>query len=624
MHRCTALVTAALVVSAVAGGAEVIPWQVGQGGLSWDSQGLIEAAVDLSAGFVQPSGFTDEDNIVGAMVWEDVGGTPANFTTEGQGRVWSNVAGKTIGQDLVMVDGDSTTSTGTRFKSLGVRQTGRIFNLDLGASFPAQRIVFYPSPQAPDDFLRGYELRISDGRDYDQKGQPKYVRLRLDDLNREPRVVIDFPPQLLRFIELRVIAPNSFEIAEIEVYGQGFVPRAQYLSQFIDLGAPMNLGDLQVAVEQIVEAAGDDPASVSLQVRNGTDLAPTLYFEVDPETQDETVVDQATYEYLNPRRRTQRYDSEHWSAWSEPLELDTDGTYSMGLASLPGPRQYFQFRLDFQGTSGEVMRVANLDFTYSPPLARNSLAEVALRDEPTPLGDLTMTPTGEMASFVYSAVGVVGPGDGGFDGIHVATPVRPQFLSLSLGERDNTLEPDSLAIDDDGLRVYFPSRRAAAGDSVAVWVTFETTPLLYSTLFSGWLLDTSGDLPQPLEAGDVGPQISTNSLLVFGSLGTPLSGFELSTDVVTPNDDGRNDVVAVGYDIIFLVGPAQVEVAIWDLAGHRVRTLFSGRRASGRYSDPWDGTDGQDAVAPGHYICTVSVETQNRTFQRARLLAVAY
>lgn len=187
------------------------------------------------------------------------------------------------------------------------------------------------------------------------------------------------------------------------------------------------------------------------------------------------------------------------------------------------------------------------------------------------------------------------------------------------------VKPDSLRFDENGLLIYFPSRRVNSGESVPIWIVFETTPLLYSTLFRGWLLDTGRNLPQPLAAGDVGAEIGTNSLLVFGSLGQSLSRFELSSGAVTPNGDARNDAVEIDYDLVFIVEGASVELAIYDLAGRQVRKLFSGMRSAGRFTAVWDGADdGGARVAPGHYICAISVKTQNRTFERTKLLAVVY
>lgn len=617
-------VLAVVTLSAAGGFAEVTTWVVGEGGLSWDSQGLIEAAIDLSEGVVQPSGFTAADNIVGSLSWADVGGTPGDFVTEGQARVWSNVAGKLSGDDLIMVDGVDATSTGDRFKRVGVNQTGRTFTFDLGASFPANLIAFFPSPEGEDDFVRAYEMRINDGRDFDRNGRPNYVRLRRDDLNGEPRVEISFPKQLVRFIELRILAPNPFEIAGLEVFGEGFVPRAQYLSEFIDFDGPINVGALRIEVERIAAAEVEKSAStVILEVRNGTDQTPQIYYEIDPETQSETEVNFATYTNLEQRKRTARYDSKNWSPWSKSLVMSSDGVFDMDLEFLPGPRQFFQFNLSYSGTSDDVMRVRRLEFTFSRPLATTGRAEVALRSDSG--AAVAVAPTGEPASFVYGALAEPMAGDIGFDGIRIETPERPEFLSFSMGDLSNEIEPDSVRIDDVGLRVYFPSRRIGGGDSVPIWVAFETTPLLFSTLFRGWLLDTGGDLPQPLDAGDVGPEIGTGSLLLFGSLGKALSRFELSSPLVTPNGDGRNDAVDIDYDLVFLVEEARVKLLIHDLSGRRVKELSAGRQSSGRFTKVWNGRDdGDDLVPPGNYIITISVETQERTLERSKLIAVAY
>lgn len=615
----------ALGIASSAAGAQVRTWSVGAGGqLSWESQALIAAAVEVDSGSLRPSGFSEGDNIVATLSWVDVGGTPADLVSEGQARVWSNVASKTANQDLVMVDGLPSTSTGEAFKARGVRQVGRRFTFDLGASFPANRIVFYPTDEGRGDFLRGYKIQISDGRDFDREGRPRYKLLRLDDLSAAPRVEILFRQQLLRFIELEVLSPNPFEIAELEVYGGGFVPRARFESAYLELGSPVNFGSLRLRVERV----GDSPAGgaeVALQVRSGLDRTPLIYYAVDPETQSESEITAEEYGPLEERKRTVRYDSRNWSAWSEALVLSQDGTFELDLSPLPGPRPFFQFALSFSGTSAQIMRVRQLEFTYSRPLALTGKAEVALQDEPTPAGGVAMTATGQPARFLYGVAARVSAADPGFDGIRIQTPERPQFLSLTMGDPAEAVTPDSTRLDADGLRVYFPSRRVAAGDSATLWVAFETSPLLYSTLFRGWLLDTGGQLPQPLDAGDAGARIGTNSLLVYGSLGDPLGRFELSAAMVTPNGDGRNDVVDVSFNLAFLVDEARVDLAVYDLAGRRVAHLFSGGRSAGPLTVTWDGSGpARETLQPGHYICRLEVETQSQSFERSLILALAY
>ncbi len=608
--------------------ADIDTYSIGvDGQFSWDSQGQIEAAVDFTDNYVQPSGFAPEDNIVNFLGWSDVGGTPDDLVTEGQARIWSNVAATTKDANLVMVDGDSTTSTGDLFKANGVRQTGRIFSWDLGASFPANRIVFYPSAEGGGgDFVRGYEIRVNDGQDFDREGRPNFDLLRREELNTEPRVEIVFPEQLLRFIQLRILVPGAFEIAEMEVYGDGFVPRGRYESAFLSfVEGPVNLGRLRITAESL--RLGDEPSGLAearLEVRSGKDESPQIFYSVDPETQDETEISQADYNRLEENRRTVRYDSQNWSNWSEPLVLTADGDYELDLRALPGPRSFFQFALTFTGTSSQIVRVRDLEFTFSPPLAANALGEVALDDEPIPLAGVASTVTGQRARFVYGVNGSVGRGDPGFDGIRIQTPDRPEFVSLAIDDPASVVVPDSVHIEDDGLSVFFPSRAIGAGDSAKVWVRFDTTPLFYSTLFRGWLLDTSGDLPQPLTAGDKGEELGTNSLLVFGSLGKALGSFELSTPVVTPNGDGSNDSVDINYDLVFLVDAAEVSVTIHDLSGRIIRRLATDEQGAGRYSVNWDAQAGGGLVPSGHYICRIEVRAQDASFDRSILLAVAY
>jgi len=593
---------------------------------NWASQGLIEAAVEFTDDYVQPSGFTVEDNIIATLDWVDTGGTPDDLMAEGQSRVWSNVAAAAANANLVMVDGDSTTSTGALFKANGVRQTGRVFNWDLGASFPVNRIVFYPSPRGASEFVRGYEMRINDGLDFDREGRPKFVLLRRDELNTKPRVEIPFPQQLVRFIQLRILAPSPFEIGELEVYGNGFVPRGRYESNFLsfDVGL-VNLGRMRVRAERF--ALDGNPAGLAqarLEVRSGNDESPQIFYSVNPETQSETEISQADYNRLEENRRTVRYDSENWSAWSKPLALTEEGDFELDLKDLPGPRPFFQFALTFIGTSSEIIRIRDLDFTFSRPLAGDTFGEVALDDDPIPLAGVASTTTGQRARFVYSARGSVGSGDPGFDGVRIQTPDSAEFISLAIDDPANLVDPDSVVIEEGALSVYFPSHRVGAGQSIAVWVRFDTTPLFYSTLFRGWLLDTSGDLPQPLTAGDAGHAVGTNSLLVFGSLGKALGRFDLSTPVVTPNGDGRNDTVDIEYDLVYLVGAAEVSVAIYDLSGRLMRRLAAADQAAGSYHVAWDGTAAGRIVPPGNYICRIEVIAQDASFDRSVSLVVAY
>jgi len=624
MMALVALWVGALLAAAPAV-AQVLTWQVGAGGVSWASQSDVAAGVDLRrADLLAPNGFALDDNIVAAVSWMD--GETQDYRLEGQARVWDRAAVKE--SNLVIVDGDSTTSTADRFKSFGDDQTGRIFVFDLGASFPAERIVFYPSPAGRDDYIRGFEMSISDGESFSAEGRPVFEVLRRMEVISEPRVDIGFAPQLLRFIQLRTLAPNPFEIAELEVYGEGYVPRAQYLSSFVDFAAPVNYGTLRLEAARLGTAAGTEGrVAASLQVRSGADQTPWVYHRLDAETQAETEVTAEEYAALAAvEKGSVRYDAAHWSPWSNPLEIDSTGSYTMDLSALPGPRRFFQFRLSFTGTPTEVMGIGALSVTYSPPLAGAAVAEVARRDDPSPAAGVASATTGETAELVYDVLADFAGGSYvGFDGLRIETPDSPVLLGLQMGDPPVDVIPDEVRTDAAGLWVYFPSHRITSSARLPVRVVFETRLLHYSTLFRGWLLDTAGSLPQPLAAGNAESAIQTNSLWVYGSFGEPLLRFEPQPAVVTPNGDGHNDTIEIAYDLAYLTEQVQVEIGVHDLSGRRRALVWSGPRAAGRHAEQWNGAaDNGQALPPGLYVLRISVDTQSGSLVRVRQVAVGF
>jgi len=194
-----------------------------------------------------------------------------------------------------------------------------------------------------------------------------------------------------------------------------------------------------------------------------------------------------------------------------------------------------------------------------------------------------------------------------------------------MGSPLEDVQPEEVRADSLGLWVHFPSHRVTPQDRVPIRLIFTAVPLHYHTIFRGWLLDTGGSLPQPVHAGNAGEQINTSSLSVFGSLVETLSRFALSSRVVTPNGDGTNDVVAISYDLVHLVGQADVVVAIYDLAGRLVDVVSSARRPAGMHVEEWWGADGAaEALPPGNYICRITVKTQTGSVERSKLIAVAY
>ena len=145
-----------------------------------------------------------------------------------------------------MIDGKSETAFRRKAATAGelVIARGIIMDLDLGARFGVNRIRFFPRNtvrEAADfkfenDFMRGYSLALNDGSEETSvEGRPQYINLTRVEDNTEAVVDLEIPLQYVRFIRLKSESNIGFEVDEIETYGSGFVPEAQYLSDIFDL-----------------------------------------------------------------------------------------------------------------------------------------------------------------------------------------------------------------------------------------------------------------------------------------------------------------------------------------------------------------------------------------------------
>jgi len=134
--------------------------------------------------------------------------------------------------------------------------------LDLGSRVPADSLVFFPRQEGTyangkpfsDDFVRKHRISMNDGLTYSNE-QPLFTLLRDIPVNPNSIFSMKFPQQFIRFVQLRVGSRNPFEIAEIELYGNGFVPRATYRSDIINLGDVSNYGTISWA-QRALELVG--------------------------------------------------------------------------------------------------------------------------------------------------------------------------------------------------------------------------------------------------------------------------------------------------------------------------------------------------------------------------------
>ena len=651
MNPRTARIAALLCVCAQ--GLAADEWVLGGHGFPWGELVQVRAQIDdeSSSGAIQIRGFTPDENIITSLSWKY--GKPNDLVSEGNAALWDNTAAKNS-ISLSIVDGDDTTSTADLFKTAGVDQDGRTFFLDMGSRVPADSLVFFPRQEGTyangkpfsADFVRKHRISVSDGLTYVNE-QPLFTLLRDIPINSNSVFTMKFPQQFIRFILLRVGSRNPFEIAEFELYGNGFVPRATYRSQVIDLGEVSNYGTIawaQRALElvegELIELPDQGQTSVAVRMKTGQDDSPLVHFQkvIDNETRavSQVVVSEADYNKLPSGQKGDiEDDSDNWSPWSLPLE-------SGQLIPLPSPRPYFQLQIVMESQSvTQTVRIDSLRIEHSLPPAAAVVGEISLADEPNPPADIgvidkddaVVLPSidgGEEVLFAYDVRAVISNANqNGFDALRIDTPTPVRFVGLQMGDPLVPVEADRVSAGDRSLEVIFTSNKITFANNVPLRVLFEGSAVVFGTIFTGTVWDTQSDiLGQPVLEGDANFAVSTNSLrvaLTQKSVGEIVRAIEFNPAVFTPNGDGINDRIAIQYTVIQISEPKPIEVAIYDLAGRLVRVLADREQIGGIYTEMWDGrSDADEAVPPGSYVVSLSVDSGIGNFRRVGVVGVAY
>ncbi len=625
----------------------------GESPVQWGDIVAVRAQIDESSapGSIQIRGFTPQENIISTLQW--VYGKPNDVVSEGGAALWDNTAFRS-GDALNIVDGNGETSTMNLFKAAGQDQDGRAFILDFGSRVPADSLVFYPRQNGTsangrpfsEDYVRKHTVYMSDGMSY-VNDQPLYSLLRDVPVNNSSIFSMKFPQQFIRFIRLRVGSRNPFEIAEIEMYGNGFVPRATYVSQVVNLGSVSNYGSiswaeraLQLDNGQLIELDGQGMTSLRIRMKTGLDESPLVHFKkvVDPETRivSQVVVQESEYNGLNSGDKGDiEDDTENWSAWSLPL-------VSGERIPLPSPRPYFQLQIVMESESvTQTLRLDSLVVQHSIPPASAVVGEISLVEEPVPTAEigvidkddvvvLSSIDGGEEVRFAYDVrATILSRNENGFDALRIDTPTPTEFEGLFMGEPLREVEPDLVKVDKNGIEVVFTGNRIDFNNNVPLRVVFKGSAVIFGTIFSGTVWDTQSEiLGQPVLEGDANYEVRTNSLRVAlsrSSVGEIVRGIEYLPRVVTPNGDGVNDQMRVNYTVIQISEPKPVSVGIYDLAGKRVRILAARDQIGGIYSEEWDGRDDSGELVPtGNYLVLLQVDSGIGNFERIGLIGVAY
>ena len=497
------------------------------------------------------------------------------------------------------------------------RPDGTSLVIDLGAVLPIDRIVFRGGS---DSFLRAYELFVHDGNPANlRNGAPVAFVNRVGGNfeQDDPVIEVEIPLQFVRFVRLISRTTQEFTITDAEVFGDGFAPTGDYLSEIINLGAPANIGLIELAAQT------DEATGVILQTRSGSVPDPSVYYRKTEVFQGEDRAEErilpvgsaAALEEYDDLFRADKGRIEdnivEWSPWSAPYE-DLTGEFLS-----PGNRQYVQFRLFFSSedaTRGASVESFNFEFSV-PTLADQVVGEVWP-------AEVTL---GEVESFDYYIASTFGATNSGFDRIEIQTPFPADLRDVELNGAAIPFERIDTG-DDTRITLQLTQDRVATSNDV-IRVGFDALVTVYGTTFFGKVSDTGTDeLGQDVVPGDANVLIESDRLSVQGRLRSELIlELKRSTGAFTPNGDGINDELNITYVLLRALAAVPVELTVHDLTGRHVRSLVEGGQVNGPQNVAWDGRDGGGKlVPPGIYLVRLQIDTDTGAEERSLAVGVAY
>ena len=368
-----------------------------------------------------------------------------------------------------MADGDLFTAYG-----LTTRDDNARFDLRFQGYYYIHRIVFQPRPSVPEATMRDYWVRYGNAAHISNNRLIVFPFVIPPQVGQQIPVIKDISlerPLLMGMVDILSRHPPGeyWEIAEVEIYGDGYPTDGFYASEIIDLGVNppgvrryaqqwdrYKLED-RTEVESQFPGQGSNSViwgkvrwkarrlgeggDVRIQFRAGNSLETHIYQRrvgkdvVDTRDENGQTLDAFSWANLNSLVRVPEHNLPYnelgaplgsdgpkgWSFWSASLRYE-DGLIdetrpaeeSGILLPLPGQTRYLQFRIFFDSLQHSAVLFDYLEFEYDVPVVGQGV-----RGEVFPPQALL----GEATTFRYFLKPFFDPNDqGGFNRIEIAVP----------------------------------------------------------------------------------------------------------------------------------------------------------------------------------------------------------
>ncbi len=440
-----------------------------------------------------------------------------------------------------------------------------------------------------------------------------------------------FAPVQARFFRMQWTVATfgaNAELAEVQLYGEGFLPRLALESDLIRLGGSRNL----LSIEW--ESDAPPGTEVWIQTRTGNELGEVLhYFK-----KDGTEVTESQYGKMLSLFRGEIVPEEvagnDWSDWSEPYTLPAGSAITS-----PSPREFLKVRATLVSEDPQVAAsIRSVRLNFVDPVAQGLIGEV-VPFQVDSLGleqpfSLYIRPDFDRRDSGFDELLLVVPEDMSLDYTGFYAGAETDFMAGGDGGAFRVADAVLMATGADSILVSFPLMQPN-DDIELLRLDFNTA--LFSTgavLRPSLQNRSSGEGAwQRVDAGNAFELAMGNTTTLVGAVGNK----QLLRDVVvrpaafSPNGDGINDEAVFAFKVVRVGDDSPVEVQVYDLGGRAIRRLEEQRaQSSGEYEIVWDGKDqAGEVVPPGIYYARLKVSTQTegagiQARQILKTLSVAY
>ena len=118
-----------------------------------------------------------------------------------------------------------------------------------------------------------------------------------------------------------------------------------------------------------------------------------------------------------------------------------------------------------------------------------------------------------------------------------------------------------------------------------------------------------------MEDGDAnGITDSERTAVLALKKGDILGDIDLKRQIITPNNDGINDVIEVDFSLMRLSSSTALTAQIYDLSGRLIRQVRNESITAGRHTVAWTGIDDSGAlVPPGIYLLRIDIDVDSNS-----------